>query len=188
MKRHQTRLIAAIATGALAMTRIASATIQLTTAGYTNDFSNDFWSIQWAGDWMTSTSNIAGTDTRFIDVASIDTFVVTNNYNASGLTTALGTSATDPPSANVVARRNTTRQFVQMRPPSGGKAATVPRGPPAKCDRWHRSVVGRLLQFFQPRHRRRSRGGSRLAGLLQHHGRLNWMRPRSPTNSTRSAN
>ena len=103
----------------LALTGTAPATVLLTTAGYTNNFSV----APVAGDWITSNSNIAGTDATFATAADVDTFVITNNYNASGLTTALGASTTNPPSANVLARWNGSAtdsnlglKLLQMRP------------------------------------------------------------------------
>lgn len=103
----------------LALAGTSPATVLLTTAGYTNDFSL----APVAGDWISSNSNIAGTDATFATAADVDTFVITNNYNASGLTTALGASTTNPPSANVLARWNGSAtdsnlglKLLQMRP------------------------------------------------------------------------
>ena len=101
---------------------VAHATITVTTSGYTNNFA----AAPVAGDWITSGSNIAGTDTTFTTPASIDTFVITNNYNASTLGTALGTSATNPPSVNELARYNTALFALQMRPRVG--ATTTIKG------------------------------------------------------------
>lgn len=113
----------------LALTGAAPATLLLTTAGYTNDFAI----APVAGDWITSNSNIAGTDGTFTTAAGVDAFVITNNYNASGLTTALGASTTNPPSANVLARWNGSTtdttlglKLLQMRPLQGtAKGANV---------------------------------------------------------------
>jgi hypothetical protein len=87
-------------------------TIGITVTGYTNDFAV----APPAGDWITSSSNIAGSETTFATVADVDAYVITNNYNAAGLTTAVGSSATDPPSVHQLARHNTTRLSLQMRP------------------------------------------------------------------------
>jgi hypothetical protein len=112
----------------LALAGTAPATVLLTAAGYTNDFST----APVAGDWITSTSNIAGTDGTFATAADIDAFVITSNYNASGLTTALGASVTNPPSANVLARWNGNAtdttvglKLLQMRPAGTTKGANV---------------------------------------------------------------
>ncbi len=122
MKPHFPSLCASLLALSLAASPTARATIGLTLAGYTNDFSVNTT----AGDWITSSSNIGGADTNFTTEAEVDTFVITNSYNAAGLTTTLGTSATDPPSANVLARRNTTLEVLQMRPTSGtAKSANV---------------------------------------------------------------
>ena len=115
------KLVTATAAGLLMMAGSATATISVSTAGHTNDFSV----APVTGDWITSASNIAGTEVTFASAADVDTFVVTNNYNASGLGTALGASATDPPSVHHLARYNTTRLALQMRPRIGtaGNAA-----------------------------------------------------------------
>jgi hypothetical protein len=120
--------LGAICAAWLALTGTVPATVLVTAAGYTNDFSV----APVAGDWITSTSNIAGTDATFATAADIDAFVIANNYNASGLTTALGTSVTNPPSVHALARwngnpadSNAGLKLVQMRPAGITKAANV---------------------------------------------------------------
>ena len=115
------KLVTATAAGLLMMAGSASATISVIAAGYTNDFAV----APVAGDWITSASNIAGTETTFTSAADVDTFVVTNNYNAAGLGTALGASATDPPSVHHLARYNTTLLALQMRPRIGTAGSTT---------------------------------------------------------------
>lgn len=119
---------AAICAAWLALTGTAPATVLITTAGYTNDFSV----APVTGDWITSTSNIAGTDATFATAANIDAFVITGNYNASGLTTALGASTTNPPSVHALARWNGSAtdstmglKLLQMRPAGTAKGANV---------------------------------------------------------------
>jgi len=114
MKRTHPHLTS-FAAGLLALLSPVSATVSITSAGYTNDFS----AAPVAGDWITSGSNIAGTDATFTDVAGLDAFIA--GYNASGLTTAVGSSGTNPPSVHELARLNTTLGAVQMRP----RAATT---------------------------------------------------------------
>jgi hypothetical protein len=116
-----TRKLVTVPAALLLMAGMASATISVTTAGYTNDFTE----APVAGDWITSASNIAGTDATFASPADVDTFVITNNYNAAGLGTALGTSSTDPPSVHHLARYNTTRLALQMRPRIGTAGSTT---------------------------------------------------------------
>ena len=104
----------------------AEAVILVGSGGYSNTFDTAPPGTI-TGDWVTSTSNIAGSETTFSSAADIDTFVST--YNSAGLVTAVGSSATNPPSMNTLARHNTTLLALQMRPngtvAAPGKAATV---------------------------------------------------------------
>ncbi|MBP7949808.1 MAG: PEP-CTERM sorting domain-containing protein [Verrucomicrobiales bacterium] len=95
----------------------ARATVLFTGADYIETFSV----VPITGDWITSTSIIAGDANTFTSVATLDTFITT--FDASGLTTAFGTSATNPPSAHALARQNTTLLVGQMR--ATGKGANV---------------------------------------------------------------
>ncbi len=70
-------------------------------------------------DWATLT--IAGAGNTYLTPAALQAAAVALNQNA--ITTALGSSATTPPSANAITRYNTALQFIQSRPT--GNAATI---------------------------------------------------------------
>ncbi|HYE33684.1 MAG TPA: hypothetical protein VEH27_19850 [Methylomirabilota bacterium] len=69
-----------------------------------------------AADW--STLAVAGAAGDFTTASAIDTAV--QSHAATDITTAIGSSSTVPPSANGIARRNTTNRYLQSRSSAGG--------------------------------------------------------------------
>lgn len=107
-KRFLCALLAAVASmslthGAISVTPTGSAVL-------------DFAAQPNVADW--STLSIDGVPEDYIDAAGIDTLV--QIYAATDIATSLGSSSTVPPSANVIARRNTDQQYLQSRPNGAG--------------------------------------------------------------------
>jgi hypothetical protein len=122
MKSSPLRVAGAFCAGLLLLLTASPAAIS-----FSNVHADDFTAAPLAGDWITSASNIAGTDATFTSTAAIDTAIITNNYNATGLTTAVGSAGGNPAAAaNPLAVHNTTLGAVQMRPPATpAKAASI---------------------------------------------------------------
>jgi len=107
-------VVTASAASFLMLACSAQAIISVSLSGHLNTFDTAPPGGTVTGDWVTSTSNIAGDQNTFTTAANIDTFIST--YNASTLVTSVGASGTNPPSENALARHNTTLLALQMRP------------------------------------------------------------------------
>lgn len=80
-----------------------------------------FDAIPAAADWSTISTGIAGDQATINSVATLNTFVA--SLTAATVSNTLGSSTTNPPSANAAARWNGTNFYLQTRPT--GVAATV---------------------------------------------------------------